>query len=99
MSHPVLSRVSWARLRRPALAALAGGACIGLASLAAAAVAISLREDFVASGVVRTNGDVVFSGGLTWRRENNPNGMMEMLPGGAVRLTVQKGAYEKALNG
>lgn len=65
---------------------------------ALAAGQLDLREPLDRPGVVRGNGDVVF-GGLTWRRNNNPNGEQSPIEGGGLRLTVRKGAYEAARNG
>jgi hypothetical protein len=63
-----------------------------------AAGPLDLREPLERPGIVRHNGDVVF-GGLTWRRDNNPNGELGPADGGGLRLTVRKGAYETARNG
>jgi len=65
---------------------------------ARAAEPIEMREGLDRPGSVRRNGDVVF-GGLTWRRDNNPNGELEPVAGGGLRLTVRRGAYETAKSG
>jgi hypothetical protein len=76
-----------------------GAPAVLACGLAIAAMPIELKENFQAGQIARSNGDVVFPSGLIWRRENNPNGIVEVQPDGTLRLTVQKGAYNKALNG
>jgi hypothetical protein len=74
-----------------------------LAALAAtteayAADQVVLRDDFTTARFAQPTGDVEFAA-LTYLRDRNPNGLIEVLAGGGVRLTVKKDAYRLAKRG
>ncbi|MBI3710932.1 MAG: heparin lyase I family protein [Proteobacteria bacterium] len=70
-------------------------AALAVATESHATDAIALRDDFVAAQVRPPDDDIVFQYFTYWRNRN-PNGVIELLSAGGVRLTVRRDALMRA---